>query len=294
MPYIHTCEFSVRHYECDMYGHVNHANYLRYMQESAFSASAAVGFSAQRYESLNLQWLAYETDIEYVSAARYGDVVTVKTWVADFRRVRSLRMYELYVGDKRIANGSTDWVLLDTKSMYPTSITPEIVEAYARGEIVTEAPRRESLPNPPKMPEGAFKIRRRVEWDDIDAAGHVNNAVYLNYISDCGMQSGRAVGWSMAQVHAMGYGQFARRHQIEYKAAAVMDDELEICMWMSDIRRASQMNYYTIRRISDNKLVANVRTLAVWIDLATQGVVSIPKAYLDAVAPMIVANPTQG
>lgn len=294
MPYIHTCEFSVRHYECDMYGHVNHANYLRYMQESAFSASAAVGFSAQRYESLNLQWLAYETDIEYVSAARYGDVVTVKTWVADFRRVRSLRMYELYVGDKRIANGSTDWVLLDTKSMYPTSITPDIIEAYARGEIVTEAPRRESLPNPPKMPEGAFKIRRRVEWDDIDAAGHVNNAVYLNYISDCGMQSGRAVGWSMAQVHAMGYGQFARRHQIEYKAAAVMDDELEICMWMSDIRRASQMNYYTIRHISDNKLIANVRTLAVWIDLATQGVVSIPKAYLDAVAPMIVANPTQG
>lgn len=294
MPYIHTCEFSVRHYECDMYGHVNHANYLRYMQESAFSASAAVGFSAQRYESLNLQWLAYETDVEYLSSARYGDVVTVKTWVADFRRVRSLRMYELYVGDKRIANGSTDWVLLDTKSMYPTSITSDIIEAYARGEIVTEAPRRESLPNPPKMPEGAFKIRRRVEWDDIDAAGHVNNAVYLNYISDCGMQSGRAVGWSMAQVHAMGYGQFARRHQIEYKAAAVMDDELEICMWMSDIRRASQMNYYTIRRISDNKLVANVRTLAVWIDLATQGVVSIPKAYLDAVAPMIVANPTQG
>lgn len=294
MPYIHTCEFQVRHYECDMYGHVNHANYLRYMQESAFSASAAVGFSAQRYESLNLQWLAYETDIEYVSAARYGDVVTVKTWVADFRRVRSLRMYELYVGDKRIANGSTDWVLLDTKSMYPTSITPDIIEAYARGEIVTEAPRRESLPNPPKMPDGAFRIRRRVEWDDIDAAGHVNNAVYLNYISDCGMQSGRAVGWSMAQVHAMGYGQFARRHQIEYKAAAVMDDELEIYMWMSDIRRASQMNYYTIRRISDNKLIANVRTLAVWIDLATQGVVSIPKAYLDAVAPMIVANPTQG
>ncbi|HRF98920.1 MAG TPA: acyl-CoA thioesterase, partial [Aggregatilineales bacterium] len=90
MPYIHTCEFVVRHYECDMYGHVNHANYLRYMQESAFSASAAVGFSAHRYEVLGLQWLAYETDIEYLQAARYGDVVTVKTWVADFRRVRSL------------------------------------------------------------------------------------------------------------------------------------------------------------------------------------------------------------
>ncbi len=34
MPYIHTCEFPVRQYECDMYGHVNHANYLRYIQHS--------------------------------------------------------------------------------------------------------------------------------------------------------------------------------------------------------------------------------------------------------------------
>lgn len=290
MPYIHTCEFLVRHYECDMYGHVNHANYLRYMQESAFSASAAVGFSAQRYESLNLQWLAYETDIEYLHPARYGDTITVKTWVADFRRVRSLRMYELYVGDMLVAQGSTDWVLLDTKAMYPTTITPDIIEAYARGEVVTEAPRRESLPPPPKMPDGAFKIRRRVEWDDIDAAGHVNNAVYLNYISDCGMQSGRAVGWGVTQAREKGYGQFARRHQIEYKAAAVLDDELEICMWMSDIRRVSKMNYYTIRRVSDNKLIANVRTLAVWVNLATGAVTTIPQAYLDAVAPMIVGG----
>ncbi|MDX2079005.1 MAG: YbgC/FadM family acyl-CoA thioesterase [bacterium] len=290
MSYIHTCEFAVRHYECDMYGHVNHANYLRYMQESAFSASAAVGFSAHRYEVLGLQWLAYETDVEYLQAARYGDVVTVKTWVADFRRVRSLRMYELFVGDKRVAQGSTDWVLLDTKAMYPTTITQEIIDAYSRGEVVSEAPRRESLPPPPKMPDGAFKLRRRVEWDDIDAAGHVNNAVYLNYVSDCGMQSGRAVGWNMAQVREMGYGQFARRHQIEYKVAALMDDELEISMWMSDIRRVSTMNYYAIRRVSDNKLIANVRTLAVWIDLTTGQPVSIPKAYLEAVSPMIVGT----
>ncbi|HRF98922.1 MAG TPA: hypothetical protein PLZ51_27115, partial [Aggregatilineales bacterium] len=63
---------------------------------------------------------------------------------------------------------------------------------------------------------------------------------------------------------------------------------LEISMWMSDIRRVSTMNYYAIRRVSDNKLIANVRTLAVWIDLTTGQPVSIPKAYLEAVSPMIV------
>ena len=41
---IHERAFRVRQYECDPYGHVNHANYLRYMQEAAFDASAAVGY----------------------------------------------------------------------------------------------------------------------------------------------------------------------------------------------------------------------------------------------------------
>ena len=49
--------FRVRHYECDAYGHVNHAHYLRYMQETAFDASAAVGYDVARYEAIGRQWL---------------------------------------------------------------------------------------------------------------------------------------------------------------------------------------------------------------------------------------------
>ena len=81
----------MRHYECDAYGHVNHANYLRYMQETAFDASAAVGYDVARYEAIGRQWLVRETDITYLRPLVYGDTVIVKTWVADFRRVRSRR-----------------------------------------------------------------------------------------------------------------------------------------------------------------------------------------------------------
>ena len=50
MALTHERTFRVRHYECDSYGHVNHANYLRYMQEAAFDASAAA-FTAVRHRS---------------------------------------------------------------------------------------------------------------------------------------------------------------------------------------------------------------------------------------------------
>lgn len=48
MPLIHTRQFRIRHYECDAYGHLNNVNYLRYMQETAFDASAVRHYTITR------------------------------------------------------------------------------------------------------------------------------------------------------------------------------------------------------------------------------------------------------
>ncbi len=95
MPLVHKRTFRVRNYECDGYGHVNNANYVRYMQEAALDASAAVGYDEARYNELGHIWLIRETNIEYLRPLRFGDSVEVTTWVGDFRRVRSRRFYEL-------------------------------------------------------------------------------------------------------------------------------------------------------------------------------------------------------
>ncbi|MBZ0277150.1 MAG: thioesterase family protein, partial [Anaerolineae bacterium] len=79
-PLTHTTTFHVRHYECDAYGHLNNANYIRYMEEAAFEASAAAGYPKARYEGMGFIWLARETEIEYLNAVHYGDRVEVKTW----------------------------------------------------------------------------------------------------------------------------------------------------------------------------------------------------------------------
>jgi acyl-CoA thioester hydrolase len=75
MPLTHVRTFRVRHYECDAYGHLNYANYLRYMQEAAFDATAAAGYDLARYEAMGRRWLVRETDIEYLRPLRYGDSV---------------------------------------------------------------------------------------------------------------------------------------------------------------------------------------------------------------------------
>ena len=88
MPRTQTRTFRVRFGECDAYGHVNNTNYVRYMQEAAFDASAAAGYDFARYDALGQYWLVRETEVEYLKPLVYGDTFEVKTWVADFRRVR--------------------------------------------------------------------------------------------------------------------------------------------------------------------------------------------------------------
>ena len=109
MPLTHFRTFRVRHYECDPDRYLRDANYLRYMQEAAFDATAAAGYDMARYEAMGRTWLARETDIEFVRSLRYGEAGEVKTWVADFRRVRSRRAYEfrLVGSDELVARAFT-------------------------------------------------------------------------------------------------------------------------------------------------------------------------------------------
>lgn len=287
MPLVHERTFRVRHYECDAYGHVNNVNYVRYMQEAAFDASAAAGYDMARYAALGQHWLVRETEVEYLQPLRYGEAVTVRTWVADFRRVLSRREYELRraADGERVARGSTDWVYVDRATSRPASIPPELIQAFFPEGTPAAAPRRQPLPEPPPAPAGKFVMRRKVLWQDIDTAGHVNNANYLAYVSDCGFEIGTAHGWPAARMVAEGFAVLVRRMRIEYNQPAVLDDELEIATWFYRVRRVTAMRAYTITRPRDGALIARAQGLYAWVSLATGAPCRVPAALLTDFGP---------
>jgi acyl-CoA thioester hydrolase len=290
-PLTHERTFRIRHYECDSYGHVNHANYVRYMQEAAFDASAAAGYDVARYQQMNRAWLVRETDITYLRPLVHGDSVVVKTWVGGFRRVRSRRMYELRrISDNEpVARASTDWVFLESDTLRPVSIPQELIRAFfpesaASAGLTEETQAREPFPKAPPAPDGVFTLKRPVGWRDIDPAQHVNNANYLAYIEDCGVEVAAAHGWPMTRMMAEGFGIVARRFRIEYRLAAVLGDTLEIATWISDVKRATAMRHYTIKRVSNGELIARAHVLWVWVDLESNRPIRIPTGFIDEFA----------
>lgn len=289
MSLIHLRTFRVRHCECDAYGYVHRANYLDYMQEAAFDASAAAGYDRARYDVMGLYWLVRETDIEYLYPLRYGDSVQVKTWVIDFRRVRSRRAYELRVAEsgELAARASTDWVFLDSAAGRPVSIPQEMMAAFFPEGVPEQAPPRSRFPRAAKPPPGVFRLRRRVEWRDIDPAQHVNNAVYLAYLEDCAIQAAAAHGWPQARMRTEGFAIVARRYQIEYRQPGVLGDELELATWVSDVKHSTAMRHHTVTHVSGGALLARARVLLGAADVKTAQPIPIPNTFVADLGPNI-------
>jgi len=174
-------------------------------------------------------------------------------------------------------------VFIDLKTLRPVTVLPEIVAAYAQGDPVETAPRNDPLPSS-EPPESAFALRRRVEWRDIDAAGHVNNAIYAHFAEDCGLQAQQAYGWPVTRLDETGCRIVAARQRIEYKSPARLNDELAITTWLSHVEPTSMLRHYLIRRGSDGQLLTQIRTIYRWVDAQTYAPVDIPQVYRDDLA----------
>src|SRR5512145_1235857 len=111
----HASTFRVQIFDLDAYGELPTNGMLRFMQQTASDASAAAGFDVEWYERAGTLWVIRRTIADFLAPVHYRDELEVRTWVADIRRVRSQREYEVrrLADAARVARGSTDWVYID-------------------------------------------------------------------------------------------------------------------------------------------------------------------------------------
>lgn len=272
--------FKVRHHECDAFGHLNNAVYLRYMQEAGIGASNALGVDEAAYRALNRHWLPRKTKIDYLRPVRHGEEIEVHTWVDSARRVKSRRIYEFHrKGAQDIfAKAYTDWVFVDSEKLIPATIPQELMDLFLPDR--KSAP-REKFPEPPLPPYPIFSVERPVEWSDVDPQGHLNNAAYLDYAEDCAIRFSKRHGWPMKRWIREGFSFVARRTQIEYLVPAELDAELTIDTWLFDLRPASVSRYYSFTHLESGNRLARMRTAWAMIDLDTGKPRRIPESVKE-------------
>jgi acyl-CoA thioester hydrolase len=113
----------------DKNGHVNNVAYVQWMQEVAIRHSEAAGCTAKTL-ALGAAWVVRTHHIEYLKPCFAGDTIIALTWVANFRKVRSLRRYRFVRAGQQavLVQAETDWVFIDAKTGRARAI-PEVIQS---------------------------------------------------------------------------------------------------------------------------------------------------------------------
>ena len=83
-------QLKVRHYEVDQYGHVNHAQYVHYLEVARIEALDALGLSARGDAQAGLSDPRRRPDGEVSGAGAIGETLEIVTYVREIRGARSI------------------------------------------------------------------------------------------------------------------------------------------------------------------------------------------------------------
>ena len=111
-----------------------------------------------------------------------------------------------------------------------------------------------------ESPIPPFELAITIKPSDIDELGHVNNVVYLSWVQDVAIAH-----WNFLTTHAhrAKYVWVALRHEIDYKAEAVLGDAVIARTW-TGMGRGMRFSRHTeiihISESGDTKILANAVT----------------------------------
>ena len=111
-----------------------------------------------------------------------------------------------------------------------------------------------------------FRQHRRVTPADLDAQAHVNNVVYVAWVQDIAVAHWEALA---PPEIARNVWWVASRHEIDYLAPALRDDEIEVRTRVGHGEGLRFERFTEIRRVRDDRLLARSRTLWVPVDPRT-------------------------
>lgn len=137
-------------------------------------------------------------------------------------------------------------------------------------------------PAPAVLAEYPFHYPIEVRFRDLDALGHVNNAVYATYLESARIAYyQRLVGGSLDRL-----GIILAELTIRYKAPAHFGDELLVGVRVSRIGGKSFTMDYAIARLGDGALIATAQSVLVAYDYAAGRSVPVSDEFRARVAEL--------
>lgn len=174
-------DWEINFLQCTPNGLLKHTELCNLFQLSAGAHAEMGGISYLDMQTKDQAWVMSRMRVEIDALPKWGDTVTVKTWIVDLQGSRSVRALEMYLGEKRLVTALTFWAVLNTKlrKSEPLALPHEHFEKYPN-EVPTEHPFKKIELSRPAV----LAAHRKVVLSDLDIVFHANNVKYLEWCLD--------------------------------------------------------------------------------------------------------------
>ena len=211
---------TVRYDECNCYGFLTPAAFLRYMQDIAARDAEEVQLSGNGY------WVVKRTAISFTAAVQIHTPLVLKTYGIGFTRITAQRGYEAYLADERsdepIISARTLWVYVDARGR-PMRLPEDTAQIWLPNGPNLQQP-EVPLPACPQSPPAT--TQGVVCFSDIDPMRHLNNAAAVEILDNAGWEVCGAGGITpeTTRLDLLGY-------ELDYLDSPRFGEKLTIQSW---------------------------------------------------------------
>ncbi len=268
MPRIYTWQHTVRNYEGDAWGQLQPSGILRLLERSAIIAAAEGGYGREFHDEHNTAWVVRRMKLLMPSVAHANDDLEITTWASHFVRVRGGREYRVQNldTDQQIAHAIAEWVYIDRATGAPRAIPASVgVDFDVPGAPLGnyEPPAVASLDSPRE-----FVDTRRAEWYEADTMGHVNNAVYADWLDAATRLAMEEMGWPIVRLKADGFQLRAEYLYLDYKSPVLPGERLVVTTRLVGMEGRLCATSHSIARAEDGTEAALAEYVYGWADEA--------------------------
>ncbi len=153
---------------------------LNLLQDAAWMHATSAGWGFEALLKKGTIWVLARQKLVMSAWPQWEETVTLHTWGRPGGNVMALREFEIYLGNRKIGESTTTWLVLDYHSRKPQKLdrVPFNRMCRSEGNLAITAERlglRQDL-----TPKTSFEVRN----SDLDVNGHVNNTRYAQWLTD--------------------------------------------------------------------------------------------------------------
>ncbi|MCM2279652.1 MAG: acyl-CoA thioesterase [Oligoflexia bacterium] len=120
---IYRCALEVRGYELDSYGHVNHAQYLSYLEHARWKMLAEEGITLKTLAEWKRWPVVAGLEVRYLRPTFCGDELRIETQVTEHRRVAFVVEQKIFRANEPVLTARVEAVIVNEHGK-PAEVPP--------------------------------------------------------------------------------------------------------------------------------------------------------------------------